>query len=67
MALAFKLADDESLLDESYNRKIIKNDEVIYFLVLTYIVVVGLRILFSVSVASRLLVPLGRPRSLLQR
>lgn len=52
------MAENYGLLDEEYKRKVIKNDEVVYFLVLLYILAVGLRLLFCLSVDTSDLVPL---------
>lgn len=52
------MAENYGLLDEEYKRKVIKNDEVVYFLVLVYILAVGLRLLFCLSVDTNDLVPL---------
>lgn len=50
IVLAFRMAENYGLLDEDYKRKVIKNDELVYFLVLVYILAVGLRLLFCLSV-----------------
>lgn len=50
--MGFCMDNLEAFLDESYKRKVIKTDEIIYFLVLLYILVIGMRVLFCVSVRS---------------